>query len=185
MFGRRRLAEGVQAQRGGAAGQFVEVIVQRGEKGREILAHARLVPAEVGLQAGFQHRGADLLGAALAHRALVQLLVFVDQVVQVAQLVVQPGRGERRRLVADGDRPPATPGLDGLADVVLDIGVEHRQVAEHPEGIVADGQPAVLAGQPFLGAVGAEVDQRVGVETLAQVLVDRQVEVVRWHLASW
>ncbi|VFT07575.1 Uncharacterised protein [Pseudomonas aeruginosa] len=80
------------------------------------------------------------------HRALVQLLVFVDQLVQVAQFVVQPGRGERRRLVADGDRAPAPARLDRLANVVLDVRVEHRQVAERPQRVVAHRQPAVLAG---------------------------------------
>lgn len=138
--------EGVQPQRHRRAGQSVQVVVEHAEERREILAHRCLAPAQVVVHVRRPHRRADLLGAAFAHRALVQLLVFVDQLVQVAQFVVQPGRGERRRLVADGDRAPAPARLDRLANVVLDVRVEHRQVAERPQRVVAHRQPAVLAG---------------------------------------
>ncbi len=173
-----RLAEDVQAQRHGRPRQFVQVVVQGPQKTLEILLGARHRPAEVLVQVGRGSGLADPGGRPFAHGAAIELLVLVDQLVQVAQFVVQPGRRERRRLVADGHRPAAAPGLDRLADIVLDVGIEHRQAAHGQPGIVVGGQPAVLAGQPLLRAVRAQVDQRVRAVLPLQVQVGRQVERV-------
>ena len=102
---------------------------------------------------------------------------------QLAQLGVETGRRKGRRLVADDHGAATAARLDGLADVVLDVGIEHRQIAQREEGVIARGQTPILAGQPFLGAVGAEVDQGIGLELLAKCLVGRQIKMIGWDLA--
>ncbi len=157
--------------------------MQDGEECREIRTHRRLIPTQVGLHVHSHDRLPYLLGGLLAYGAFVQLLVLVDRLVQIAQLVIEAGRSEGRRLMADGDGTPPAPGLNGLADVVLDIGIEDRQVADGEKRIIIGGQAAILSWQPLLCTVGAEVDQRIGAEALAHQLVSRHVEMVRRHLA--
>ena len=75
---------------------------------------------------------------------------------------VQAAGGKGRRLVADdGGAAPAL-GLGGFADVVGNVGVGHGDVAQRQQGRVVHGQAALLARQPFLRAVGAKVDERIG-----------------------
>ena len=103
---------------------------------------------------------------------------LVHQPMQVAQFVVEAGRRDRRHLVTDRHRAPAPLGLHGLADVVLDVGIEHRQIAEQRERPVERPQAAILARRPFLAAMRAEMDQCVGLQARAQVQVGRQIPVV-------
>lgn len=183
MFGLRGLSEGMQSQGHVRLCHLVQMIMQRLHEPLRLGAHAGIVPAQVRQHLRVHGLLADLLGSRLLHRALIELLVFVDQRVELAQLVVEPGGRKRGRLMADdhGTTPPAC--LDGLADVVLDIGVEHRQVTECEEGVVADGEAPILARQPFLSPMGAEVDQRIGSELLSQRLVGGEIEVIGRHLA--
>ncbi len=82
--------------------------------------------------------------------------------------------------MADGHRAATALGLQRFADVVDDIGVDHRQIAEHQVGRLQHVQAALLARLPFGRAVGAEMHQRIDAEAFAQPEVGRQV-AVRWR----
>ena len=172
-------AEGVQSHRLRRARQLVQVVVHQLHEGRELGLAARGAPAEVAVDALGAHCGQELQAQLLLHAAFVLRLPLVQQVVDVRQRRVQPGRRERRRLVAQDHRPAAALGLRGLADVVDDVRVQHRHVAHRQHRVVEHRQPAFLARQPFLRAVGAEVHQRIGAEARACPQVGGQVVVRR------
>ena len=178
----RRRAEGVQAERLGRLRQLVQVVVQFVDEGAEILVDAGIVPAhvlvDVFLLDPFFQVGRQLV----LHRAIVLRQPLVQQVVDEGQRFVQPGRREGRRLVGDDDRPAAPLGLQRFADVVDDVGIDHRHIADGEQRVIGDGQAALLAGQPFLRAVRAVVHQRIGLEVLAQPQVVGQVEMRRRRL---
>jgi hypothetical protein len=79
--------------------------------------------------------------------------------------------------VVDDGRVPAPLGLGALARVVDDERVDERQVAEDRVGGAGGGQAEALSGQPFEGAVLAEVDDGVGAEGLIEPAVGGQVVV--------
>ncbi|MNS98868.1 hypothetical protein D3C72_1332490 [compost metagenome] len=186
MIGRRRLAKGVQAQGQVAPGQLMQVVVQQRQEAGEAGLHVQCAPAKVGSDAAVGGQRAQARGGGVAYRAFIQLLQFVHHGVQVTQFVVQAGRGEGRCLVADHHRAATALGLDGLTYVVLDVRVEHRQVAHRQPGIVAGPQATVLAWRPLLRSMGTEVDQRIGLPLRAQVKVGRQVVVAgrRGHIVG-
>ena len=78
--------------------------------------------------------------------------------------------------MADGDGAATALGLDGFADVVLNVGIKHRQIAHRQPGVITGGETSVLAGQPFLGAVGAQMDQRVGLVLPLQIQIGGHIE---------
>ena len=57
--------------------------------------------------------------------------ILVDQRFQPRQIVVQFGTGHRRRQMIDNDRAGAALGLDALAGIVDDKGIEMRQRSQH------------------------------------------------------
>jgi hypothetical protein len=86
--------------------------------------------------------GADLV----FHCAFVLGQPGVELVVDGGERRMQAGRGKGRREVADdGGAAPAF-GLGGFTDVVHDVGVEHRHVADGEHGEVAHRQAASLPG---------------------------------------
>ncbi len=60
--------------------------------------------------------------------------IFVDQGFQPRQIVVQFGARHRRRQMIDDDRAGAALGLDALAGIVDDEGIEMRQRPQHRIG---------------------------------------------------
>ena len=57
--------------------------------------------------------------------------ILVDQRFQPREIVVQFGAGHRRRQMIDNDRAGAALGLDALAGIVDDEGIEMRQRPQH------------------------------------------------------
>ena len=94
--------------------------------------------------------------------------IFLDDAFQLGERPVQAGRAERRRQMADGDGTEPPLGLHRLARIVDDEGIDHRQRAQHDLGPAAARQRQRLAGQPFQGAVRAEMDQRVDPDRAAR-----------------
>ena len=171
------LPEGVQAHGLDGFSQLVQVGVQRVEERGEIGAGAFFGPFQVGQQAFLFCAGQDIGPDLVLDGAFFLREPLVQQVVQLGQSLVQAGRAQWRGLVADGDGAATAAGLGGLTDVVDDVGVDDRDVADGQHRRIVDGQAAFLAGQPFLGAVGAEVDQGVMRSTLADPQVGGQVGV--------
>ena len=57
--------------------------------------------------------------------------ILVDQRLQPCEVVVQFGTGHRWRQMIDNDRAGAAFGLDALAGIVDDKGIEMRQRSQH------------------------------------------------------
>ncbi len=105
--------------------------------------------------------------------------IFLDDAFQLGQRAVQAGGAERRREMADGDGGQTPLGLHRLAGIVDDEGIDHRQRAQHRLGPAVGRQRQRLAGQPFQGAVRAEMDQGVDLLGLAQPGIEREVGMAR------
>ena len=105
--------------------------------------------------------------------------IFLDDAFELGQRPVQAGGAERRRQMADRDGGQPSLGLHRLAGIVDDEGVDHRQRAQHRLGPAFVRQRQRLAGQPFQGAVRAEMNQRVDLRRLAQPGVERDVGMAR------
>ncbi len=75
----------------------------------------------------------DQAGETVAAAAIepVGLRIFVDQPLELAGVTREPGRDQRRRQVADGDRSDAALGLRRLAGIADDERIEHRQRPHH------------------------------------------------------
>ena len=93
-----------------------------------------------------------------------RLVIFVDQLFEVAQRPVGLGAGQRRRQMVDDRRRRPALGLGALAGIVDDEGIEVRCRPERGFGEAILGQRHRLAGQPFEIAVLAEVNDGVGGE---------------------
>ena len=98
----------------------------------------------------------------------VGLRVFVDQPLQCLLAFVEPGAGQRRRQMADGDRGDAALGLRRLAGIADDEGIDDRQPAGDDFGKAVFAERHGLAGQPFQRAVRADMDERVAAEAFLQ-----------------
>ncbi|MNM70069.1 hypothetical protein D3C81_816880 [compost metagenome] len=178
----RRTPKGGQAQRLLVERQFMQMHMQGIDERREIPGDGGGVPAHVLADVQPVREAADLLGALVAHLAFAHVQPLVQQVVKLVDLAMQPGRREGRRGMADGHAPPAALDLQRFADVVDDVGIDDRRIAHHQVGIVVHRQAAFLAGLPFVGAVGAQVHQRVAGGRLPGPQVGGQVAVRRRHL---
>ena len=87
--------------------------------------------------------------------------IFLDDAFELGQRAMQAGGAERRRQMPDGDRAEPALGLHRLARIVDDEGIDHRQRTQHDLGPALVRQRQRLAGQPFQGAVRAEMDQGI------------------------
>jgi len=70
---------------------------------------------------------------------------------------------------------PAALGLQALAHAVHDVGVDAGQVPADQRGEVIGGQPRTRAGEELVGAVPAQVHDRIGTELAIQPVVEGQV----------
>ena len=156
----------------------MQMVVQRVQKAVEISGGLLLAPAQIRVHVRLDGASADLLAHGVAHLTFIQLFVLMNQMVQVAHLVIQPGWRKGRCLVADHHSAAPALGLNGFADVVLNVGVDDWQIACRQPGIVVGGQAAILARQPLLGAVGAQMDQRIRAGAGLQVAVGGQIAVI-------
>ena len=171
----------MQAERLRGLRQFVQVVVQVVVQFRHETAHvggdAFVVPAHVLVDAFLPHLLHQIGGDFLAHGTFVLAHPGVQQVMDFVQRQMQAGGGKRRRLVGDGDGAAAALGLQGFADVVDDVGIDHRHVADGGKRVIRHRQAAFLARQPFLRAVRAVVHDGVGLELFAHPQVMRHVVV--------
>ena len=97
---------------------------------------------------------------------------------------MQAGGCKRRRLVGDRHGTSAPLGLQGLADVIDDVRIDHRHIAHRQQRVVVYGQATFLARQPFLRAVCAVVDQRIGSVAFARPQVGCEIEMRRPGLGT-
>ncbi|ODU52791.1 MAG: hypothetical protein ABT07_00420 [Microbacterium sp. SCN 70-10] len=178
--GVRHFAEHGQAARLAGIGDLVQPGMQRIEESVEFPAHAFERPLEVVVQAVFDDQCGQPLADGIFGRPLVGNRPFVHQFVQLPHAVAEAAGGQHRRTVTEQQRPTAPFGGQRFAQVVDDVGIDHRQIAERQQCIVLHIQPACLAVGPFLRAVSAEMDQCVGP---ARPQVNRQIVVRQRHAA--
>ena len=108
------------------------------------------------------------------------LVIFVDQLFQVAQRPVAFGPAQGRRQVIDDDRAQAPLGLGAFAGVVDDERINIGQRPQGGLGVTFRRQRQGLARQPFQVSVLAHVANGVGVEMVTQPGVESEI-VVRRH----
>ena len=109
----------------------------------------------------------------------VRLGVFVDQPLELARVAGQAAVDERRRQVADGHRGDPALGLRRFSGIADDEGIDHRQGADDQFGKAGAGQRHGLAGQPFERAMGAHVDERIGLGDVPKPKPEREQRVPR------
>ena len=140
------------------------------------------VAVDLGRDEHVPHLGPDRRQLGRVHRRA--LGVAVEELLQLGQLVVGVGPGQRRRQVVDDDGVGPALGLRALARVVDDERVEQRHVGDRDVREAGARQGQRLAGQPLQRAVLAEVDDGVGAPAAVgrrhrQPAVERQVVVGR------
>ena len=106
-------------------------------------------------------------------------IIFVDQRFQILQRPIGFSPGERRGEVVDDHRRGAALGLGAFAGIIDDEGIELRQGPVGDFGIALGAQAIGLARQPFEIAVLAIVNQRMGLEAVAEPEIEGEVAVGR------
>ena len=128
--------------------EFAKRVVELGQR---LILVVVVVDAAVVVEAGGPAQRQDLLGqqpqpARIHSRGLV---VFVDQLLQIAQRAVALGAGHRRGQVVDDHRLGSALGLGAFAGIVDDERVEMGKRTERRLGEAFGGQRQRLAWQPF------------------------------------
>ena len=161
---------------------LAEVAVDVLDERRDVVGP--LLDSEVGLQVGALDRTPDAHGEGRQLGGVEHLepRVFVEQRLELRHLVVGVGAHHRRHQVVDDHRVHAPLGLDALARVVDDEGVDERHVAERGVGRATGRERERLAGQPLERAVLAEVHDRVRTPDALDPPVAGQVVVRRRQL---
>ena len=95
MFGLRGLSEGMQSQGHVRLRHLVQMIMQRLHEPLRLGAHAGIVPAQSASIFASTAFWRICSAVACCTAPLIELLVFVDQRVEIAQLVVEPGGRKR------------------------------------------------------------------------------------------
>ncbi len=128
----------------------------------------------------------DQLGQPVAAAAIeaVCLGIFIDQQFELLLLVAETCPCEHRRQVADGDCGDASLGDRRLAGVRHDEGIDDRKRAGDALGKAILRQCHRLARQPFQRAVGADMDDGMGVEFLAHPLAEGDESVARRQVGA-
>ena len=178
VFVQRRGAEGVHAQRLHGHAQLFQIVLDVAqelvEAGHELL----FGPVQIRVDVHLHRLGHDQLAGVLFHQPLVHQLVLGDQIIDGREIIREAGGRERRRLMTHHHTTAATFDVHCFRHVVDDIGVDHRDVAYQQIRVVINPQAALLAGQPFLTAVGAEMDDGIGADLLAHPQVGGEITVV-------
>ncbi len=137
--------------------------------------------AQIVVHLGGAHQRPDLLADSgqLAGVERRDVGVLVEQLLQSRYVPVAFGAGHRRDEVVDECGVRAPFGLGALPRVVDEERVDQRQVAKRSIGTARRGHAERLTGQPLQVAVLAEVDDRVGAETVVQPVICRQIVMAR------
>ena len=181
LLGRGHTAKHGQALGLRALRELVQVRVQDLQKAVEVGRDALGAPAQVAVQLVFYKLRHQLLFERASRGAFIHGFPFVHHLVHVGHARLEACRGEHGGAVAHQHGTAPALGREGLAQVVHDVGVDHGQVAQGQQRIVVHIQRTRLAARPFLRAVGAKVDERVGLQLRPQV--HREVVVRQRRLA--
>ena len=103
--------------------------------------------------------------------------VTVRQFLELRQVAVETGAGQRRRCVRQEDRLTAAFRGHRLADAVDNVGIDIGQVADDQRRWVVERQSAALARQELQSAVPTEVDDRVGPPLVLEPEIEGKVLV--------
>ena len=133
------------------------------------------VAVDLGGDEHVPHLGPDRRQLGRVHQGA--LGVAVEELLELGQLVVRVGPGQRRREVVDDDGVGAALGLGALAGVVDDERVEERHVGDRHVREASGRQRQRLARQPLHRPVLAEVHDGVGAP--AAVLARHRQPAVR------
>ncbi|MNT15638.1 hypothetical protein D3C72_1507020 [compost metagenome] len=162
LLGRGHAAEHGQALGLRALRELVQVGVQDFKKAVEVGRDALGAPSQVAVQLVLHKLRHQLLFERAARGAFVHGFPFVHHLVHVGHARLEARRGEHGRTVAHQHGAAPALGRECLAQVVHDVGIDHGQIAQGQQRIVVHIQRTRLATGPFLRAVGAEVDERIG-----------------------
>ena len=159
---------------------FAEVAVDFQHKLREVVG--LFVNAQVAMQLGLLHQIPDLgfQGGQLGRIQGLALVMFVHQLLQPGDVAVGVSGGHRGYQVVNDGGMGAALGLGAFAGVVDDERVEQGNVVQGHFGVASLGEANPLAGQPFQGAVLADVDHRISAEYIPQPAVVGDI-VVGWR----
>ena len=102
---------------------------------------------------------------------------------QIEQATIKPGRGNRRRQVADQRRTHAALGQHALRRVVRGIEVEVRQIADQPVRPAGGRHARLLAGHEFQRAMSTEMQHSMGAKILGKPAVEGGESVGRCEAA--
>ena len=108
-----------------------------------------------------------------------EFAVLVEHLFQLRQLVECARLRHRRGQIPDEAGRGAPLRDDTLAGNRHQIRIDIREASKSDIGIAGVVEADGLSGQPFEIAVGADMDHRVGLEHLAQPIIERQILVRR------
>ena len=104
----------------------------------------------------------------------VGLGVFVDQPLELVRVAGEAAVDQRRRQVPDGHGGDPALCLRRFPGIADDEGVDHRQGADDQFGKTGNGERHGLARQPFERAMGAHVDERIGLGNVPKPKPERE-----------
>ena len=145
----------------------------------ELFIVGALVQTEVAVHLGGAHERPDLP----ADRGQLRRIhggdvgVLVHQEFELGDVAIAFGARHRRDQVVHDEGVGAPLRLSALAGIVHQERVDQRQAAQGGVRAAGRGRCRILAGQPFQGAVLAEVDNGVRAEAVFQPAVGGQVVV--------
>ena len=160
-----------------------QVVVGRFEADAAYVEHIGHRGFQFGLEVQFDDLFAHRSGGLRLERFGGSGLVALDDLAQHQQLVVERRRGERRRQVVDDHRQAASLGLRSLADTIDDVRVDSGQVGGDQARVIVGRQTDGLAGQEFVGRMAADMNHGIGLEAVAQPVVEGEI-LVRWRDAG-
>ena len=138
------------------------------------------IDPEVGQDPPLEERRVDLRSADFSHGAapVRRDVPVVDHRLEVGQPPLQPRPVEGRGKVVDHGRHTPPFRLQALPHIVDDVEIDVREIADQDLGSVVLIEPHLFPGQPFVRAVRADVDDRVGIPLVAEPEVERHVLVM-------
>ena len=181
LLGRGRLADHVQAVRNKGVLEFDDLRAQPADLGVGRIGPDGLGRGKVKLGGLRLDQGDQLF--ALGEGFWGETAPALDRRLQVDQAAIQASVGQGRCQVADERRGCAPLGDRALGGVVRGIQVKAGQIADEAVRPACARQSRLLARHELEGAVGPEMQHRVGPEVLLQVAVERRKRVCRGHAA--
>ena len=141
----------------------------------------RSIQPQIGLHPRRRRLGADigLQAVAAARIKAISIGKLIQQPFQPCQPLGRAAGAQRRGDMTQRQCPDAALGLRGLARIVDDEGVDHRQITGQRLGPAFIRQGHSLARQPFQRAMRADMHQRLRAEFLPQPEVEGDIAMAR------